>query len=103
MTRGAYTSMRRTGAGRESVTRTYRRVGPLVLVDTVIQLDDVDIADVATLPQCGACGAVTAPDGTCLEIGACSRADRSATRGAARETAKYRPAPAAWSSRGSVD
>lgn len=73
------------------------------MLETVIELDDVDIADVPTLPLCGSCGAVTAPDGICLEIGACPRADRAATRGAARDSAKFAAAPAAWNGGGRVD
>jgi hypothetical protein len=54
-----------------------------------------------TVAPCS-CGELAAPDGVCLNIGACSRADSRATRGAARSTAKY-SVPAAWNSRGSVD
>lgn len=53
-------------------------------------------------PTCGTCGATTAPDGTCLDIGACESADIGATRGAGAVRAKYR-VPAAWNARGSVD
>src|SRR5205809_1145965 len=56
----------------------------------------------AVAPTCGTCGATSAPDGSCLEIGACRRADESATRGASRATAKY-SAPRAWNVRGGVD
>ena len=49
-----------------------------------------------------ACGEVSAPDGACLNVGACERADADATRGAARVTAKY-AVPAAWNVRGGVD
>lgn len=59
------------------------------------------VADPVCIP-CGSCGETMAPDGTCLEIGACPDADRSATRGAARQTAKY-AVPAAWNANGSVD
>lgn len=59
------------------------------------------VADPVCVP-CAHCGETTAPDGTCLEIGACPRADRAATRGAARQTAKY-AVPAAWNARGTVD
>lgn len=52
---------------------------------------------------CAECGETTAPDGACLEVGTCSAADRAATRGAARQTAKYGTVPAAWNARGSVD
>lgn len=45
------------------------------------------------------CGAATAPDGTCLEIGACPRADRAATRGATGAASKFR----AWTASGNVD
>jgi hypothetical protein len=55
-----------------------------------------------TCAPCVTCGEMTAPDGTCLEVGACSAADSAATRGAARQTAKY-GVPAAWNARGSVD
>lgn len=61
--------------------------------------DEVMLADTpAELLVCS-CGAVTAPDGTCLEIGACPRADRSATRGATGAASKFR----AWTASGSVD
>ncbi len=53
-------------------------------------------------PTCEACGTVSAPDGTCLDIGACTRADELATRGAGAARAKYR-VPAAWNASGSVD
>jgi hypothetical protein len=56
----------------------------------------------AVAPTCEECGATSAPDGACLDIGACSRADQLATRGAASSRAKYR-VPAAWNARGSVD
>lgn len=52
---------------------------------------------------CDACGTVSAPDGACLEIGECERADDRATRSASRETAKAVRAPAAWTSSGWVD
>ncbi len=48
------------------------------------------------------CGATLAPDGACLEIGACPRADRRATRHATGRTSKY-AVPSAWNARGSVD
>ena len=63
------------------------------------------IAAPVTAPSvttCDTCGETLAPDGTCLEIGACRAADDRATRGAARQTAKY-AVPAAWNARGSVD
>ncbi len=56
----------------------------------------------AIAPTCETCGETSAPDGACLEVGACERADRLATRGAAGASAKY-AVPAAWNSRGSVD
>jgi hypothetical protein len=52
---------------------------------------------------CSTCGAVTAPDGVCLEIGACERADSLATRRASGETVKSRLEPAAWRASGSTD
>ena len=55
-----------------------------------------------SVAPCAECGATVAPDGTCLEIGACRRADDSATAGAGRITAKY-AVPAAWNARGYVD
>ncbi len=55
----------------------------------------------AELTRC-ACGEVSAPDGACLNVGACEVADAGATRGAARVTAKY-AVPAAWNVRGGVD
>jgi hypothetical protein len=54
----------------------------------------------AVAPTCEACGHVSAPDGTCLELGECSRADAIATRGA---SIARRGAPRAWTVRGSVD
>lgn len=56
----------------------------------------------AVAPTCEGCGATVAPDGVCLELGACSHADARATRGASRSTAKY-AAPRAWNVRGGVD
>lgn len=52
---------------------------------------------------CASCGATSAPDGTCLEIGACTAADETAARRShSGGTAKF-PVPAAWNARGSVD
>ncbi len=56
-------------------------------------------ADVAT---CETCGAVSAPDGRCIEVGACLAADVAATRGATVGRAKF-AVPAAWNARGRVD
>ncbi len=65
----------------------------------VAVLDDEVVTDPpAELAVC-ACGAVTAPDGTCLEIGACPRADRAATRGATGAPSAFR----AWTASGRVD
>lgn len=55
-----------------------------------------------TAAPCAECGRVSAPNGGCLDIGACPRADDIATRGAGRATAKY-AVPAAWNVRGGVD
>lgn len=55
-----------------------------------------------TAVKCASCGATAAPDGSCLNVGACHTADETATRGAARATAKY-AVPAAWNVRGGVD
>ncbi len=61
--------------------------------------DELITADApAELAVCS-CGAVTAPDGTCLEIGDCPRADRAATRGATGAASKFR----AWTASGNVD
>jgi hypothetical protein len=57
--------------------------------------------DAATIPAPCACGATLAPDGICLEVGACERADASATRGATGARAKSDPS--AWTVRGRVD
>ena len=57
----------------------------------------------AVAPTCSGCGETDAPDGSCPNVGACSRADIGATRGAARTSAKFRQPPAAWSARGYVD
>ena len=57
----------------------------------------------AVAPTCGTCGETDSPDGSCLNVGACSRADIGATRGAARTSAKFRQSPAAWGARGYVD
>lgn len=65
---------------------------------TVVEEDEL----VLRAPVC-ACGATMAPDGVCLEIGACELADARAVRGASRETAKATRAPAAWTSSGRVD
>jgi hypothetical protein len=59
-------------------------------------------APVETAAPCTVCGTMSAPNGACLEIGACPRADETATRGAGRRTAKY-AVPAAWSASGRVD
>ncbi len=58
-------------------------------------------AETEQAPVCK-CGATLAPDGACLEIGACPRADRRATRHSAGRTAKF-AVPSAWNARGSVD
>ena len=62
----------------------------------VLEEDEVILGE---LIPCAHCGATTAPDGTCLEIGACPRADRAATRGATGEASKFR----AWTASGRVD
>jgi len=54
----------------------------------------------ATAPVCGDCGE-TLYAGRCLAVGQCETADTAATRGAARTSAKYRPA--AWTFAGGVD
>lgn len=74
---------------------------------TMVQLDDgATVVSVDGAPPivacCAECRATVAPDGVCLEVGSCSIADGRATRGAARQTAKY-AVPAAWNARGSVD
>lgn len=53
-----------------------------------------------TVPACGSCGVTLAPNGACLELGACLEADTRATRHAARSTAG---GPAAWTVSGGVD
>jgi hypothetical protein len=74
---------------------------------TAVTLEGPALAELGELaavaPHCGTCGATSAPDGACLELGACTRADELATRGAGRISAKYAPAPASWNSRGAVD
>lgn len=50
--------------------------------------------------HCGACLDTLAPDGACLNIGACEDADRGATRNARRTTLK---APLAVTRAGNVD
>lgn len=62
----------------------------------------VQVLELEAPAACGSCGAVLAPDGSCLELGACELADARAVRGASRSTAKY-AVPAAWNARGSVD
>lgn len=59
-----------------------------------------DELDTRALDVC-ACGAPVAPDGACLEVGACERADASATRGATGARAKSDPS--AWTVLGGVD
>lgn len=54
----------------------------------------------ATAPRCDGCNAVLY-DGRCLAVGFCPTADATATRSAARTTAKYQPA--AWTMSGGVD
>ena len=71
-------------------------------VDTLDSAQLVELAPVELAPPCDSCGATLAPDGACLELGACERADSHATRGSGGVTAKYR-VPAAWNARGSVD
>ena len=68
---------------------------------TVERVERVETAP-ATATACTTCGTVTAPDGTCLEIGACASADATATRNATGGTAKF-AVPAAWNARGRVD
>lgn len=75
------------------------QVATLAQVATIVDVDDCDIHELVT---CASCGTVTAPDGRCMEIGACETADTGATRGAARQTSKF-GIPAAWNARGSVD
>lgn len=58
-----------------------------------------DVDEPRELELC-ACGAPLYA-GTCMEVGACERADSAATIGAARTSAKYQPA--AWTVRGGVD
>lgn len=65
---------------------------------THVAVQDAPAVDV----HCRTCGATVAPDGACLNVGACIDADTAATRGAARSTAKY-AVPAAWNVRGGVD
>ena len=72
------------------------------MLETVTRAELRTLEAPAVAPTCDACGAVSAPDGTCLEIG-CIAADAAATRGAARSTAKYGAAPAAWNAGGRVD
>lgn len=60
---------------------------------TVLEYEEI------ILTQCESCGTVTAPDGTCLEVGSCERADDIATRGAVGESSKFR----AWTASGRVD
>ncbi len=67
---------------------------------TTTTTDTAPVVAPTTMPC--TCGEMTAPDGTCLNIGACTTADDRATRGAARVTSKY-AVPAAWNSRGGVD
>ena len=74
------------------------------MLDTIMEAREVgEVSAPAIAPTCETCGETAAPDGACLEVGACERADRLATRDAAGGTAKYGAAPAAWNSRGSVD
>jgi hypothetical protein len=56
----------------------------------------------AMAPACGTCGETAAPSGACLNVGACTRADSIATRGAAGATSKF-AVPAAWNASGRVD
>lgn len=73
------------------------------MIETVTRAQLRELQAPAVAPTCDACGATTAPDGVCMEIGSCAAADSSATRGAARSTAKYGAAPAAWNAGGGVD
>ncbi len=69
------------------------------LLNVIVVDDEIQLADTVTAPMCAECGAIAAPDGTCLEIGTCPRADRSATRGATGAASKFR----AWTASGNVD
>lgn len=55
------------------------------------------------MPHCDECGATLAPNGACLEVGACTTADARAARASSSgRTAKF-AVPAAWNVRGGVD
>ena len=54
------------------------------------------------LPHCD-CGEILTPRGHCLNIGACTTADRQATRGSLRRGTAASSAPAAWTLGGRVD
>lgn len=55
------------------------------------------------LATCGECGEVLSPRGHCLSVGACSRADRQASRQSLRRGAAASARPAAWTLGGRVD
>lgn len=55
-------------------------------------------ADVGII--CGGCLDTLAPDGACMNVGACEDADRGATRGARRSTLK---SPLAITRTGNID
>lgn len=71
----------------------------MLTLTQVAESVDVDDVDLHELVSCASCGTVQAPDGTCLEVGACARADAIATRGAVGESSKFR----AWTASGRVD
>ena len=68
------------------------RAGAQVLTDRFIEL-----------ATCATCAEITAPNGRCLNVGACRTADRQATRTSLRRGAAASARPSAWTISGSVD
>lgn len=72
---------------------------PIIAAPNRPTLDMPHTADVGIL--CGSCLETLAPDGACLNIGACVDADTGAAKGSRRETVKSRVT--AWTIRGNID
>lgn len=49
------------------------------------------------------CGETVAPNGRCLNVGGCARADRAASRSSLSRGVAASARPAAWNVRGGVD
>jgi hypothetical protein len=64
----------------------------------------IEAPDTSDMPLvCGSCLDTLAPNGSCMNVGACHVADSRASRRARGETAKSRLAPVAFTRTGNVD